>query len=98
MKKISLVLLFALLTAAPVAASSPSDDDSEQFATLRNRTNLHPRAFVQDHEILISYTNGGRMWMLKTTWVLPRVTPEKFTYASATLQPSKSPKTIPGAN
>lgn len=92
------VLVVALLAAAPVAASSPSDDDGKQPANLGNRTNLHPRAFVQDHKILISYTNGGQMWMLKATWVLPRVTPEKFVYGSATLQPSKSPKTIPGPN
>jgi phosphatidylserine/phosphatidylglycerophosphate/cardiolipin synthase-like enzyme len=93
-----LLAVVALLSAASVAASSPSDDDAGQVAFLGNRTNLHPRAFVQDHKILVSYTNGARMWMLKASWELPRVTPEKFVYASATLQPSKSPKTIPDAN
>ena len=93
------VWVVALLTAATAATASPPDDDTEQgFANLGSRTNLHPRAFVQDDKILISYTNGTRMWMLKATWVLPRVNPEKFDYGSATLAPSKSPKTIPEPN
>jgi phosphatidylserine/phosphatidylglycerophosphate/cardiolipin synthase-like enzyme len=92
------VLVVALLI-APFAAASASNDDAEQaYANLGNRTNLHPRAFVEDHKILVTYTNGSRLWMLKATWVLPRVTPKEFIYASATLQPSKKPKAIPGAN
>lgn len=92
------VIVVALLTPAPVAAASPSDDADQGYTNLGNQTNLHPRAFVQDQKILISYTNGARMWMLKATWVLPRVNPEKFDYGSASLKPSKSPKTIPGPN
>src|SRR4051794_9301691 len=86
-----LVLVVALLTAAPVPASSPSDDYAEQaLETLLNQTNLHPRAFVEGHKIRIYYTNGTRICMLKATWELPRVTAEKFVYASAPLQTTKS--------
>src|SRR5689334_4125011 len=54
------VLVVALLTAAPVPASSPSDDHAEQaLETLLNQTNLHPRAFVKDHKIRIYYTNDA---------------------------------------
>ncbi|EEF62042.1 phospholipase D-like domain-containing protein [Pedosphaera parvula] len=93
------VLVVALLTAVPVPASNLSDDYAEQaLETLLNQTNLHPRAFVEDHKLRIYYTNGARICMLKATWELPRVTAEKFVYASAPLQAVKSPKPIPDAN
>lgn len=89
----------ALLTAAAVPASSPSDDYAEQaLETLLNRTNLHPRAFVEDHKIRIYFTNDAGICMLTAAWKLPRVTAEKFVYASATLQAAKSPKPIPDAD
>src|ERR1700757_1540219 len=93
------VLVVALLTAASVPASSPSDNYAEQaLETLLNRTNLHPRAFVEDHKIRIYYTNAARVWMLMAAWKLPRVTAEKFVFTSANLEASKSPKPMPEAN
>ncbi len=89
----------ALSTAAPVPASNPSGDSAEQsLATLLNRTNLHPRAFVEDHKIRIYFTNDDRVSMLTAAWKPPRLTAETFVYSSATLQAGKSPKPIPDAN
>lgn len=92
-------LTVALLTAASAPASSLSDNYAEQaLQTLRNQTNLHPRAFVEDHKIRIYYTNSAGLCMLTASWKLPRATAAKFVYASAPLQPSKSPKPMPEAN
>lgn len=89
----------ALSTAAPIPTSSPSDDYAEQaLETLLNRTNLHPRAFVEDHKIRVYFTNDDRICMLDAAWKLPRVKTENFVYSSAFLQAGKSPKPIPNTD